>query len=112
MPQGRTFAAVAACVLLLVLAPAARATEIVSANDMARFLRGMSPAPDSPLAAWTKSSAWQEHARILDSAFERLEQHQLSRIRTWSESNLTAPRPTMLYMFSESWCCSSRSNAE
>jgi hypothetical protein len=60
----------------------------------------MSPAADSPLAAWTKNRAWQEHARSFDSAFERLEQHQLSRIRAWSEHNLTAPRPTMLYMFS------------
>jgi hypothetical protein len=99
MPQRRTFVAVAACVLLLGLSPAARATEIVSANDTARFLAGISPAADS-LAAWTKNSAWQEHARIFDSAFARLEQQQLSRIRAWSERNLTTPRSTMLYMFS------------
>jgi hypothetical protein len=100
MPQCRTFVAVAACVLLLLGSAPARATDIVSANDTARFLAGMSPAADSPLAAWTKNRAWQEHARSFDSAFERLEQHQLSRIRAWSEHNLTAPRPTMLYMFS------------
>ena len=99
MPPRRTFVAAAACALLLGLAPA-RATDTVSANDTARFLAGMSPAADSPLAALTKNSAWQEHARIFDSEFERLEQRQLSRIRAWSEQNLTAPRPTMLYMFS------------
>ena len=89
----------AACVLWLGLAPAT-ASDTILANDMARFLAGMPPAADSPLAALTKNSAWQEHARIFDSVFERLEQRQLSRIRAWSEHNLTAPRPTMLYMFS------------
>jgi hypothetical protein len=48
----------------------------------------------------TKDPAWQRHARFFDSAFSQLDQHQLSRIRAWSEVNLAAPRPTMFYMFS------------
>jgi len=94
-----SFVAAAACVLLLGLSPA-RATDTVSADDTARFLAGISPAADSPLAALTKNRAWQQHARIFDSAFGRLDQCQLSRIRVWSEDNLKAPQPTMLYMFS------------
>lgn len=98
MPQLRNFIAVIASFLLLGLLPA-RATDAASADDTARFLAGMSPAANSPLAPLTKNRAWQEHARRFDSAFEHLEQRQLSRIRVWSEHNLKAPRPTMLYMF-------------
>jgi hypothetical protein len=98
MPQRRTFLAALACVLLLRVLPAQ--ADGVSADDTARFLAGMPPAADSPLAASTRDRAWQEHARIFDAAFERLEQRQLSRIRAWAEHNLTTPRPTVFYMFS------------
>lgn len=77
-----------------------RAADTASPNDTARFLAGMPPASDSPLEPMTKDRAWQQHARTFDSAFSRLESHQLSRIRAWSAKNLTAPRPTMFYMFS------------
>ncbi len=99
MLQRRTIIAAAAGLLLVGAAPV-RAADAVSPNDTARFLAGMAPAAESPLAALTKDRAWQEHARIFDGAFERLEQRQISRIRTWSAKHLTAPRPTMFYMFS------------
>jgi hypothetical protein len=99
MLQRRTIIAAAAGLLLVGAAPL-RAADAVSPNDTARFLAGMAPAAESPLAALTKDRAWQEHARIFDGAFERLEQRQISRIRTWSAKHLTAPRPTMFYMFS------------
>jgi hypothetical protein len=91
-------AAVAATVLLAAALPA-RAAE-VTADDTARFLAGMPPSADSPLTPLTRDPAWQHHARFLDTAFAQLEQHQLSKIRAWSETNLAAPRPTMFYMFS------------
>ncbi len=91
--------AAAAGLLFVALAPA-RAAETASANDTARFLAGMPPAADSPLAPLTRDHAWQQHARTFDSAFERLDQRQLARIRAWSASNLTAPHPTVFYMFS------------
>ena len=72
----------------------------VSANDAARFLAGMPPSAESPLTPLTKDSAWLQHAKFFDRAFGQLEQRQLSKIRTWSETNITAPRPTMFYMFS------------
>jgi hypothetical protein len=90
---------VAAFMLLAVVLPA-RAGDAVTADDTARFLAGMAPSAQSPLAALTRDPAWQRHARFFDTAFAQLEQHQLSKIRTWADSNLAAPRPTMFYMFS------------
>ena len=78
----------------------ARAAGAVTADDTARFLAGMAPSADSPLTPLTKDSSWQRHARFFDAAFGQLEQRQLSKIRTWAETNLAAPRPTMFYMFS------------
>jgi hypothetical protein len=95
----RTVAAVVVTLLLAALAPA-RAADPVSADDSARFLAGLPPSAQSPLAALTKEASWQRHARFLDTAFGQLEQRQLSKIRAWSASNLAAPRPTMFYMFS------------
>jgi hypothetical protein len=92
-------AALAAAMLLAAALPG-RAADTVTANDTARFLAGMPPSAESPLTPLTKDPAWQHHARFLDSAFAQLEQRQLSKIRTWADTNLSAPRPTMFYMFS------------
>jgi hypothetical protein len=92
-------AAVAAFMLLAAGLPA-RASDAVTADDTARFLAGMAPSAQSPLAALTRDPAWQRHARFFDTAFGQLEQHQLSKIRTWADTNLAAPRSTMFYMFS------------
>ncbi len=91
--------ALVAMLWLAAVAPA-RAADPVTANDTARFLAGMPPSEQSPLAALTKDPAWQRHARFFDSAFGHLEERQLSKIRTWAGVNLAAPRPTMFYMFS------------
>src|SRR5260370_13903273 len=99
MLQPVRIAAVAATMFLAAVA-AARAADTVTADDTARFLAGMAPSPDSPLTPLTKDPAWQRHARFFDAAFARLEQRQLSKIRSWAETNLAAPRPTMFYMFS------------
>jgi hypothetical protein len=90
----------AALVFFATALGAAHAAEAVSADDTARFLAGMMPSADSPLAALTRDPAWQRHARFFDTAFTQLEQRQLSKIRAWSEANLAAPKPTMFYMFS------------
>jgi hypothetical protein len=92
-------AALAAAMLLAAALPG-RAADTVTADDTARFLAGMAPSAESPLTPLTKDPAWQHHARFLDSAFAQLEQRQLSKIRTWADTNLAAPRPTMFYMFS------------
>ena len=92
--------AVLAASLVLAGCEIARTAEIANANDTARFLAGMQPSADSPLAPLTQDPAWQRHAQFFDSAFAQLEQRQLSRIVAWSQLHLAAPRPTMFYMFS------------
>src|SRR6059036_3749072 len=99
MLQPVRIAAVAAT-MFLAAAGVAGAAGTVTADDTARFLAGMAPSPDSPLTALTKDPAWQRHARFFDAAFAQLEQRQLSKIRSWADTNLAAPRPTMFYMFS------------
>jgi hypothetical protein len=99
MLQRRTIIAAVASLLLAAAAPV-HGAEGPSPNDQARFLAGMPPAAESPLAALAKDRAWQQHASTFDSAFGRFEQSQASRIRAWSSSNLTAAPPTMFYMFS------------
>ena len=74
--------------------------QTASVDDTAKFLAGMMPSADSPLAPLTKDPAWQRHAKFFDTAFGQLEQRQLSRIRAWADTNLAAPKPTMFYMFS------------
>ncbi|MFL6836730.1 MAG: hypothetical protein ACJ8FZ_05425 [Bradyrhizobium sp.] len=92
-------AAIAAAMFFAAVLPA-RAADTVTADDTARFLAGMLPSAGSPLMPLTRDPAWQHHARSFDSAFAQLEQRQLSKIRSWADSNLAAPRPTMFYMFS------------
>src|SRR3954453_14977643 len=74
--------------------------QTATVDDTAKFLAGMMPSAGSPLIPLTKEAAWQRHAKFFDSAFEKLEQRQLSRIRAWADANLAAPKPTMFYMFS------------
>lgn len=92
-------AALALCLIVAAGAPS-RAAGTVTANDTARFLAGMPPSAESPLASLTNNPAWQHHARFFDTAFAQLEQRQLSKIRAWADINLAAPRPTMFYFFS------------
>jgi hypothetical protein len=89
-----------AATMLLALGFAAHAADTITADDTARFLAGMQPSANSPLTPLTKDPGWQRHAKFFDSAFGQLEQRQLSKIRTWADANLAAPRPTMFYMFS------------
>src|SRR6476659_9881579 len=84
----------------LAIAQPSRAADTVTVDDTARFLAGMPPSADSPLAPLTRDPTWQRHARFFDQAFAQLEQRQLAKIRAWSDTNLAAPRPTMFYMFS------------
>ncbi|HWX57581.1 hypothetical protein [Bradyrhizobium sp.] len=86
--------------LVLLLVTARASAEVVTADDTARFLAGMQPSANSPLAPLTSAPAWQRHARFFDNAFAELERHQLSKIHAWTDANLAAPRPTMFYMFS------------
>lgn len=100
MLQLRMIALGAVAGLLLVAVAPVRAADNASPNDTARFLAGMPPASESPLAPLTNDRAWQQHAQTFDSAFRRLENRQLAHIRAWSAKYLISSRPTVFYMFS------------
>jgi hypothetical protein len=85
-------------VALAAMAPPAWASE--TPNDIARFLAGLEPAADSPLAPLARDRAWQQHAKSLNAAWSRLEEERLAKIRAWSTTHLTEPQPVVLYMFS------------
>ncbi|KYG98905.1 hypothetical protein [Bradyrhizobium sp. DOA1] len=91
--------ATVALALLAAVVSSTHAAE-VTFDDTARFLAGMQPSADSPLLPLTRDPAWQRHAKFFDGAFAQLEQRQLSKIRSWADVNLAAPRPTMFYLFS------------
>jgi hypothetical protein len=99
MLRSMKMAAVAAS-LILVATFGARAADTATADDTARFLAGMMPSEGSPLLPLTKDPSWQRHAKFFDNAFAQLEQRQLAKVRTWADTNLAAPKPTMFYMFS------------
>ncbi len=95
--------ALAAFALLFAVAivpPRALAADEARPNDVARFLAGLEPSATSPLAPLMRQKTWQVHARVFDQAWKGLDQRQLSKIRTWSQTNITAQRPVMFYMFS------------
>ena len=71
----RNLATAVGLLALLVMASAPRAWAMESAkpNDVARYLAGLEPAADSPLAALTRDAAWQQHARALNQAWSGLE---------------------------------------
>lgn len=71
-----------------------------SPNDVARFLAGLPPTDSSELSDVSGTRVWQRHAAAMASAWQNIETRQLSRIRTWSTSELTAPSNTLYYFFS------------
>ena len=95
----RMFVAILTTVMLALGAAPVRSFESATANDTARFLAGLSPASNSPLASLVKDPAWLTHARYFDSIFAREESAHLSKVREFSKKYLTDRHDTMLYMF-------------
>jgi hypothetical protein len=93
------FALIVLSLQTLAMTPAL-STEISIPDDSARFLAGLRPAPDSPLAALAKDPAWQQHASRFNSLFGEEDRAHLSRIRVFSKERLIQPHDTLLYMFS------------
>ena len=93
-------AAVLAMSVLIPSGSSAYGIEPASPNDTARFLAGMHPSPQSPLAPLTRERSWQQHADTLNTIWAGLDAHQLSKIRAWSQANLTARKAVTYYLFS------------
>lgn len=86
--------------LLLVAQTLPSPAQGASANDTARYLAGLAPDANSPLASLTREPGWKRHAKILDQAWSRLAKRQLAPIRAWSKQHVQGHRELMLYMFS------------
>jgi hypothetical protein len=92
-------AALFAVVLTLAIAPA-RSAETATPDDTARFLAGLPPAQNSPLAALAKDPGWAQHAHFFDSIFAREDANTLAKVRVFSKEHLPQQHDAMLYMFS------------
>ena len=99
LTMSRMVAATLVAFVALGAAPA-RSYEAATADDTARFLAGLPPSSNSPLAVLTKDPAWVSHARYFDSIFARAENAQLFKIREFSKKYLTDKHDAMLYLFS------------
>jgi len=91
-----------AAVLLTLLLASAGARDFVTANDQARFLAGLPVDGGSPLAQYTESAAWKQHAAEIDTAWGKCDRVSLSKTRAWAghfvkSSGSSAP---CYYMFS------------
>lgn len=93
-------AGVLAMSALAPIAASAYGAERASPTDTARFLAGMHPSPQSPLAALTQERGWQQHADTLNAIWTGLDAGQLAKIRAWSQTNLKARKPVTYYPFS------------
>lgn len=87
---------------LLALAAPARATDAATADDTAKYLAGLPVPSTSPLAPLEAEAGWKQHARYFDTAFERVDRAQLSKVRDWSKAHIGAElrKPTLYYFFS------------
>jgi hypothetical protein len=85
--------------LVLATSACAQGSQAASADDTARFLAGMQVSAGSPLE---KTQDWtlKPHAYLFDTAFGKLEEQQLSKVRAWSSANLNPSRQMMYYLFS------------
>ncbi len=99
MANIRAAVALLAGLLALWILPV-QSAETSTPNDTARFLAGLPPSSDSPLAALTKDQAWQQHANYFNSIFGQEEKNHFSRIRAFSQAHLTMQHDAMFYMFS------------
>ena len=77
-----------------------RSAEIATPDDTARFLAGLPPSPDSPLAALTKDPNWQQHASVSMRCSDRRTGITSRKVRAFAKARLSPTHDTLLYMFS------------
>ena len=89
------------CAVLVAFAPGlARAADGQASNDIARFLAGLPPSANSPLASLANEPAWKKHAETFNADWKALEAKQLDKVHTWSSENLKQSQAVLYYFFS------------
>lgn len=86
--------------MLALSAASAPGAATATPDDTARFLAGLPPAANSPLAVLTATPLWQQHARYFNAMFGQEERNALAKIRIFSQEQLPDDHRTLLYMFS------------
>ncbi|TVQ48123.1 MAG: hypothetical protein EA365_02380 [Gloeocapsa sp. DLM2.Bin57] len=72
-------------------------------TDSAKFMAGIAVESDSHLYQLQQTQAWQNHQNFLNNAWNQLETQQLSKVRNWSDSelsNINQGNPVVFYPFS------------
>lgn len=68
-------------------------------NETARYLAGL-PAAGAAGAELNRDRLWQQHAQHFNSAWNKLDKEQLSKVRAWSAEHIKAPPRPLFYTFS------------
>jgi hypothetical protein len=69
---------------------AKQATVNKQLNDLARVIAGMPVDSTSEYYRFTKSATWKRFAKNMDSSFAKVDRERFSKMRQWSETELTA----------------------
>jgi len=72
-------------------------------TDTSKLLAGIKVKDDSKLASVQKTQAWINHQKFFNTAWSKLENQQLSKVRKWSATELktiNASNPKLFYPFS------------
>jgi hypothetical protein len=78
---------------------AANAERAVAPNEVAQYLAGYAPPPQSPLAALASELQWQSMSKSFNAGWEGLDRD-ISKVRAWSSRHLGGRFPVVLYLFS------------
>ena len=73
-----------------VVSPEADPVKSAKLTNEAKFLAGMKVDGETPLASLQKTQTWKSHAAFFDDVWVRLEKQQLSKLRKWTDKELTS----------------------
>jgi hypothetical protein len=68
-------------------------------DHTAKFLAGLPPSSDSPLAALTNDGGWQRHASRFNALFGEEDRIHLSQVRAFAKAAQPNPRHASLYVW-------------
>jgi hypothetical protein len=94
------FFGIAVALATAIAASQASADQAVASDDLAKFLAGMAPPPQSRLHPLTNEPNWRAAAARFNAGWSGLERVQIPRIKTWSAKHLVPDARVLVYLFS------------